>query len=662
LADVPEYRAGADRSGVYPGPGPVAKPVPLWTRTASAAIALNPVLGNGVLITGDLAGHVYGLDGRTGIELWRVDYPSDTAASISYADGMAFVLDINGVLHALDVATGSERWGRQVDSGFRADVGRGTDVANGVVYISDGQTRMLGLDTATGEQVWSYRGSSPMGVATVSNGHLYAQLAGGGLAAVSIPDSTLLWTFQSISNAGGVPIVGEDTVFFNALQGQNEEPSGELYALDPDTGEVRWRFRSTSQYQVSLGAVADGVLYAGSQADGMFAFPVEAAVDGSSVVPAWNASLPGPNFRNSALVGDILYVPVADPGSLNAIRTSDGALLWSLPLDGAAGAPLVSGGELFVVDDTGTIAAYVEPSLAESVASVGNGALSAPQAPGEPGGLPDPLTLQTTLTPDVTGLSSIIYYDTGPDGMVYVIDDKNRLVIIDPDSGGVVGGWGELGTLPGQFDFRTNDGNPGHGAVAVALDGRVYVGEGANHRYQVFAPDGTFIQQVGSFGTHEGQFNVLNSMAVDADGNVYAVDEHVQKFGPDGGFLWRAGGPATTGPLGGGAFHDTVPMADGTVLQGMEDRHIAQLDATTGDVLGTLDDLPITATFDVDSAGDVFSTGDDLKVNNRDHRLIAESPGFVTDYGWAFRLLPDGRLVTSRDATIYVFDVTLPGE
>ena len=70
-----------------------------------------------------------------------------------------------------------------------------------------------------------------------------------------------------------------DVVLFNSLQGAGA-PSGELYALDRTSGKLLWRFRGPSGLQISLGSVRDGILYAPTEADGIYAFRV---ADGSQV-------------------------------------------------------------------------------------------------------------------------------------------------------------------------------------------------------------------------------------------------------------------------------------------------------------------------------------------------------------------------------------------
>ena len=48
-------------------------------------------------------------------------------------------------------------------------------------------------------------------------------------------------------------------------------------------------------------------------------------------------------------------------------------------------------------------------------------------------------------------------------------------------------------------------GNPSH--LAVAPDGSIWVADGDNHRFQIFAPDGSFLEAWGTPGSGEGEFD-----------------------------------------------------------------------------------------------------------------------------------------------------------
>ncbi len=82
--------------------------------------------------------------------------------------------------------------------------------------------------------------------------------------------------------------------------------------------------------------------------------------------------------------------------------------------------------------------------------------------------------------------------------------------------------------------------------LAVDAQGNLYVSDTANHRVQVFGPDGRLVRTIGGFGAGPGQFNEPRGVAVDADGNLYVADTwnaRIAKFAPDGSFLkaWGEG-------------------------------------------------------------------------------------------------------------------------
>ena len=68
------------------------------------------LVGN-VLVVGSLSGILVGLDAQTGTERWRharMVYPAGT--SIGADASTAYITDSGGGLHAIDAATGIDRW------------------------------------------------------------------------------------------------------------------------------------------------------------------------------------------------------------------------------------------------------------------------------------------------------------------------------------------------------------------------------------------------------------------------------------------------------------------------------------------------------------------------------------------------------------------------
>jgi streptogramin lyase len=114
-----------------------------------------------------------------------------------------------------------------------------------------------------------------------------------------------------------------------------------------------------------------------------------------------------------------------------------------------------------------------------------------------------------------------------PDGEIYVSDGYgNARVHRFAPGGEYLGGWGELGTEPGQFMTPH--------AVWVDAQNRVLVADRENDRVQLFGRDGTFIEEWGGLCRPMDIF-------IDAAGVIYVTDQvpSLTAFAPDGRRLGR---------------------------------------------------------------------------------------------------------------------------
>ncbi|MEZ4523634.1 MAG: NHL repeat-containing protein [Thermomicrobiales bacterium] len=139
------------------------------------------------------------------------------------------------------------------------------------------------------------------------------------------------------------------------------------------------------------------------------------------------------------------------------------------------------------------------------------------------------------IGPETVAFKSPFAMEFDAAGNLYVADSfNNRIVKLSP-GGEVTGGWGTLGSGPGQLN------NP----QGIAIRGTtVYVADTSNYRIQVFDLDGNVITGWGSQGSAAGQFNSTSGVAVDSAGNIYVADSgnhRVQVFTSAGGYLRQFG-------------------------------------------------------------------------------------------------------------------------
>jgi tripartite motif-containing protein 71 len=147
-------------------------------------------------------------------------------------------------------------------------------------------------------------------------------------------------------------------------------------------------------------------------------------------------------------------------------------------------------------------------------------------------------------------------------GWVYVVDATNGFTSKFDLQGTYLLRFGGGGTGPGRFPS-------GGRGITVGADGRVWISDLAQFRVHIFSPTGQFLAQVPNPPQPPplGGFNTVSDVAVDEQGNIWAIDtmnQRFQKFAPNGTALaeWGMRGGGTEASFNyprGIAVDDTGP-------------------------------------------------------------------------------------------------------
>ena len=171
-----------------------------------------------------------------------------------------------------------------------------------------------------------------------------------------------------------------DQLGYNATHTGYEPNDSVLYDLVHPGGNIfvdlAWHYQTGADVQTSP-AVADGFAYVANTAGHLV------AVDVHNGAPLWTWSLPSGDAIDGSPAVDpktgLVFV-AANDGTLDAVSTSSGHLVWSTTVGGDLAAPVYGNGEVYVTSSSGAVAAVSEASGAKSWSVVLPNALTAPAA------------------------------------------------------------------------------------------------------------------------------------------------------------------------------------------------------------------------------------------------------------------------------------------
>lgn len=190
--------------------------------------------------------------------------------------------------------------------------------------------------------------------------------------------------------------------------------------------------------------------------------------------------------------------------SLDVWEQADGVRGFVAPVGIAAG----PGGQTLVADADLALVARLDPD-GNPLPAIGKGELQRP-----------------------TGLA----YDPAS-RRLFVADTAAHQIKVFDLEGNLLARWGSRGDAPGQFNFPTH----------LALAGeRLHVSDTLNARVQILSSvDGSPVGGVGRRGLYIGQLVRPKGVALDGEGNVYAVEsyfDHLLVYNRRGEFLMAIGG------------------------------------------------------------------------------------------------------------------------
>ncbi len=338
-----------------------------------ARLTTDPVAANGAIYTLDARSRVQATS-ASGAAIWATDLTttrearsSASGGALAVSGGRLFVASANAFLAALDTATGQELW--RVD--FDSPLNGSPAVSGDTVYVTALDSTLWALDAASGRIEWTLpgtparstvaRGSAP----AVAGDRVVFPTQSGELTAVRRSNGGQTWTTAAVGRRTGAALgtipalTGDPVVDGNRIYAANQ--SGRLFALDAETGRAIWTTEEGANAPVwpvggSVFLVSDqNRLMRLNAADGTVIWATELPLYTTSRLRRRLSIFPQ---HGPVLAGGRLWVASGE-GVLRGFDPASGAIVAEIPIpEGAASAPIVAGGVMYILNREGQLLAY----------------------------------------------------------------------------------------------------------------------------------------------------------------------------------------------------------------------------------------------------------------------------------------------------------------
>jgi eukaryotic-like serine/threonine-protein kinase len=335
-------RADAQRTGVYPVSGLPEFHEVVWEANISLASLGSPVLYDGVLYMGNQRGFLHAIDAETGEILWRQRLGGEIGSvaivdNIIYAGGARYF--------ALDRETGESLWSTPLDD----EVYGSPLILENQLFFTTSAGTIYAIDLRSHEIIWQFEGEGFSIASLASWENLILAGIQENLFALDNETGDIVWQ-KHVDNAFWFsPAIADGKLFVGAGS------TNFAYAIDVETGEELWQFEAESDAW-SAAAIGDGLVYIGNKDGSMY------ALDAETGEVVWQFAAEDWLVSDPVLADGILYFGEGNhmneegPRNLYALDATTGEELWRFQAESRLlTAPALGDNALYAVTIAGNV-------------------------------------------------------------------------------------------------------------------------------------------------------------------------------------------------------------------------------------------------------------------------------------------------------------------
>ena len=313
----------------------------LWKyKVKGGAFETTPVIVEGIAFVPDLDGFWHAIDVRTGELKWKKKTNAFAfAAAPAFKEGRMFLGDIDGFFYCYDME-GKQLWKFESN----AEINSSASFYDGKVLFGSQDATLYCLDEKTGALAWKLTVQDQIRCSpTVVDDRSFVAGCDGNLHIIDLKKGEEVAAVEIDAPTGCTPAVVGDHVFFGT-------EAGEVFKVDWKQAKVAWRFTEKSRREIrSDAAVSEKMLVIGSRSKNVYGLDPETGDE------KWKFTCKRGVECSPLIGGDRVFVASTDGRAYLLDLMTGKQLAVRETGDSFAGAPALVDGKLIIASGDGVV-------------------------------------------------------------------------------------------------------------------------------------------------------------------------------------------------------------------------------------------------------------------------------------------------------------------
>ena len=321
----------------------------LWKYSTGGdgSIEATAVVADGVVYVADIAGAIHAVRLADGAEIWKKEFPdSGFSAGAAVENGRLYIGDMNGAIYCLATADGKEIWSKKIESEIYAGP---TLNGDDVLFTCESGTLSC-RNKENGEERWQFHIEAPLRCTpTIAAGRAAVAGCDSKLHVIDVSNGKEIGAADIDAPTGATPAMKEDRIYFGT-------EGGTFYAMTfPTTGPanptITWQYRDPQRNQPirAAAAVGDQIVVYGSQGKSIY------GLDPASGEEKWKLPTRS-RIESSPVIAGNRVVAATAAGKIYLLDATSGEVKWEYDAGGGfIASPAVVEGKTILGNTDGTL-------------------------------------------------------------------------------------------------------------------------------------------------------------------------------------------------------------------------------------------------------------------------------------------------------------------